>query len=140
MDSSAFDFKARARSLLKTLSLGVPGAANALNSALSIAAVETALREVYAEGQQAKRSGAAASRPVSARPVEPRTAAVAAPAPECEHEWEEAFIDGRALGFRCVECGVLQSEVQNRCTHYFVDTGAGEVCVACRKPKKARRA
>jgi len=115
------DFKERAKALWKQLGQG--------GGALGLAAVETALREAYAEGT---RGGA--PKPATT----PRKAAaaptVAAPA-ECEHEWDEAFLDGRGVGQQCRVCGVLERDVQARCNHYFVAVSGRQVCVACRKTK-----
>ena len=141
--ASTFDFKEQAKALLKRLGAG---SGSAPNPTLALLAVETALREAFAHGQGTARVARVAarsadvSRPASqpgqrtppTRPAEP------APA-ECAHEWEEVFLDGRALGIKCADCGILQRDVQDRCDHYFVDVGGSQVCVACRKAKRAGR-
>lgn len=132
---SGFDFNAQAKALLKTIS---PTQGAAPNPALALAAVEAALREAFTRGKESAGAARGTPRPTpkpSPFPAKPELAKPAAPI-ECDHEWEEAFIDGRALGFRCIDCGILQRDVQERCNHYFVQSGGKQVCVACRKTQK----
>ncbi len=132
-----FDFRKEAQALLKRLQ---PKGGAAPQPALALAAVEAALREAYARGaKQGVPRGAPRAVPASAPGRAPARPAEPAPVRECPHEWEEAFLDGRELGARCVHCGLLQKEVQDRCDHYFVRTDAGEICVACRRPRRALR-
>lgn len=154
------DFKEQARALIRRIAPnGAQGPSDLLSQGLALAAVETALREAYARGAEAARKGrgevgSSAGLPRGLGPGTRGTALARntsiAPAsaggqarsergstpPECPHEWEEVFLDGRALGARCLDCGVLQTEVQDRCDHYFVQTAGGETCVACRKSKR----
>lgn len=135
--ANEFDFKEQAKALIKRLGQN-PSAS--LNQGLALAAVETALREAYQRGQEdAKGRRAQGSAP--SRAIQPTAGAPAqtVAAPECAHEWEEVFLDGRTLGNKCLDCGVLESEVQSRCDHYFVPVGAQEICVACRKPRRKNR-
>lgn len=140
--SEPYDFRKQATRLLQQLKLapGSPGV-----SPLALPAVEVALREAYARGAEDSRTGSKGHARTPAAPA-PRAAAPsrgsrpeAEPAAvECAHEWEEAFLDGRALGNRCALCGMLHTQAQASCSHYFVRVGAQEVCVACRKPKALR--
>ncbi|MCM2322327.1 MAG: hypothetical protein NDJ90_03600 [Oligoflexia bacterium] len=145
-----FDFKEQAKALLKRLGQN-PGAP--LNQGLALAAVEAALREAYARGRGDAKAGKGGAPGALGRAASPlRPAGVAAkvsppsaspdlrePGSGCAHEWEEAFLDGRSVGAKCVHCGILQREVQERCEHFYVQVGAGEICVACRKPKPPAR-
>jgi hypothetical protein len=136
-----FDFTEKAAVLLKR----VAAAGGSLGSGLAKTAVELALREAYEQGK-ADASGAtaprvapssasvgkAAPRPASGPAPAVPAASAAAPAADCAHAWDEAFLDGRKVGIKCTRCGVLESDVQARCTHYFVQVGKQEICVACR--------
>ena len=147
-----YDFKEQARALIKRLGQN-PGAP--LNQGLALIAAETALREAYARGQKdtpAGKARAASSAPgvsgsqgrTSFGGKAPARGKPSAPVDErpreCAHEWEELYLDERHIGAKCYHCGISQRDVQERCDHYFVDTGMGDVCVACRKPRgKASR-
>jgi hypothetical protein len=148
----AKDLKAKADALLRQLGRN-PGAP--LNQALARTAIEVALREAYEQGAREARGTPAPKVPAAARRSTdydnpfafsrqaPARASSTVPKPSaqpaevvCAHQWEEVFLDGRDLGFKCIHCDVSQKEVQGRCDHYFVQQGSQEVCVACRKAKK----
>ncbi|MFL5812539.1 MAG: hypothetical protein ACJ763_03095 [Bdellovibrionia bacterium] len=138
--SAPYDFKENAKALLKRIGHN-PGLG--VNPALALVAVETALREAFTRGQeQAKGSKAPAKSsvsqgvPASQAYVKEYTKEYA---DECQHQWQEAFLDGRSVGSKCVNCEMLESDVRKQCDHYFVKTNAGEVCVACRTPRNPRR-
>ncbi|MCM2279578.1 MAG: hypothetical protein NDJ89_16005 [Oligoflexia bacterium] len=130
--ADAFDFKEQARTLLKRLGQN-PGAP--MNQGLALAAVEAALREAHARGMQDAKGPALKSSPQVAKKPTPASTETASEI-QCAHEWEETFLDGRAVGGKCLHCGVLQRDVQERCNHFFVQVGGREICVACRKPKR----
>jgi len=135
MTKPSFDFSQQAKALIKRLGQN-PGASPSvsMNQGLALAAVEAALREAYAKGQED-----AIARPGSRAPVKsPVSTPIAVTPRECPHEWEDVFIDGKSLGGKCIDCGVLQHEVQERCDHYFVKVGSGEMCVACRKTRRVK--
>lgn len=138
--SPDFDFKEQSTLLLKRIWPKESNVAPAQRE-LARSAVEIALREAFAKGTESAR-GAKGTQPRAttpapfasqtiSKPAEPRSA------PPCDHDWEEAFLDGRSVGSQCKECGVLQKDVQDQCNHYFVRVGSSEVCVACRKPRRA---
>lgn len=134
-NDSAFDFSARAKALFKMIS---PAQGAAPNPTLALAAVEAALREAFSRGKESAGAARGTSKPTpkpNPFPPKPEVAKPSAPV-ECDHEWEEAFIDGRALGFRCTDCGILQHDVQERCNHYYVHSDGNQVCIACRKVQK----
>jgi hypothetical protein len=147
-----YDFTGKAAALLKR----VAAAGGSLGSGLAKTAVELALRDAYeqgkadASGATAPQVGPGARGQVTARsgtstgtgqgsgskiPARSTATAPAASAPgdECAHVWNEAFLDGRKVGSKCTRCGVLEQDVQARCSHYFVTVGKQEVCVACRQ-------
>lgn len=132
---SEFDFNAQAKALLKRVS---PVAGGPPTPALALAAVEAALREAFRAGKES--AGQVRKAPAPSRPL-PAQVSTEAPTrlADCDHEWEETFLDGRALGYRCLNCGVLQRDVQEQCNHYFVDVDGAQVCVACRKARKKTR-
>jgi hypothetical protein len=126
--SAPFDFKETAKALLKRLT---PQAGGSVNPALALAAVETALREAYARGQQD-------ARPIASSRTSAPSARFEPAEEECAHVWQETFLDGKSVGSKCVKCDIIERDVKSRCDHYFVKTDSGEVCVACRKPKRGR--
>ncbi|OFZ23232.1 MAG: hypothetical protein A2X94_12070 [Bdellovibrionales bacterium GWB1_55_8] len=124
---STFDFSAHAKALLKQIS---PKSGATPNTALAVAAIEVALREAFSAGQQGGR------RQIPVRKPSPDEVQ---PSPKtCDHEWEEAFLDGRNLGNRCAHCNILQRDAEEHCNHYFVDVSGTQVCMACRKIGKPR--
>jgi hypothetical protein len=135
-----FNFKENAQGLLKRIGLG---SSSSVNPALALAAVETALREAYAKGLEDARKGTGLSaKPNVTGPKKTATTSsipnvsITEPREECHHEWQEAFLDGRGVGHKCLKCGVLERDIRRECDHYFVKTDAGEVCVACRRPRR----
>lgn len=130
--SNSYDFKGQASALMKRI---WKSQGTSVNPDLARAAVEVALREAYAQGLKDARGGAGQTSP-SANPNRP-TAPTAASS-TCAHAWEETFLDGRAVGGQCIHCGILQRDVKEECKHYFVAMGSGEVCVACRRTRKAK--
>jgi hypothetical protein len=136
--AETYPFNENAKALLKRLQ---SNDGSTVNPALALAAVEAALREAYSQGQRATHPPAQPAREPKQPPPPARHAppvAASDPEPECAHQWEETFLDGRAVGSKCLKCDVLERDVQNRCDHFYVKTGAGEICVACRKSKFAR--
>lgn len=132
-----FDFKEQSTLLMKRIWPKESNVAPAQRE-LARSAIEIALREAFGKGTESARAaggtqprGATTKSPVASKPAEPRSA------PPCDHDWEEAFLDGRSVGSQCTECGVLQKDVQDQCNHFFVRVGSSEVCVACRKPRRA---
>lgn len=138
----SYDFKENAKALLKRIGHN-PGPG--VNPALAMAAVETALREAFARGQEQGKGGVGlgTSKGSKKAPQDSRLPASQAYlqeyAEECQHEWQETFLDGRSVGSKCVKCDVLEKDVRRQCDHYFVKTESGEICVACRTPKVPRR-
>ena len=131
--SSSFDFKEQTKTLLKRIgqNSGAP-----IHPALAQAAVEALLREAYTQGAIDARTPRAPKATQTAFAA--KLPAQATSSPECAHEWEEVFLDGRTLGNKCIDCGILQTDLQARCEHYFVQVGTGESCVACRKSRRPR--
>jgi hypothetical protein len=143
--ATPYDFKENAKALLKRIGHNpAPG----VNPALALVAVETALREAFSRGQEQAKgsSGTSLKGPGKVSGKSPASQRVPASqaylqeyADECQHEWQETFLDGRSVGSRCVRCDMLESDVRKQCDHYFVKTDAGEICVACRTPRNPRR-
>ncbi len=126
-----YDFTDKAAVLLRR----VANTGGSLASDLARVAVELALREAYEQGK-ADASGHTAPQVGAVAKVPDRTIVPAPPAAtgdDCTHVWAESFLDGRKVGIRCSRCGVLEQDVQARCSHYFVQQGKHEVCVACRQ-------
>lgn len=137
-----YDFKENAKALLKRIGHHpAPG----VNPTLALVAVETALREAFAQGQQQAKGGIgsapprSASKPSGTQRPPASQAYIQEYAEECQHEWRESFLDGRSVGSKCAKCDVLERDVRRQCDHYFVKTDSGEICVACRTPKVPRR-
>ena len=124
--TSSFDFSAQAKALYKRIS---PGSRAAPGAALAVAAIEVALREAFSAGQQGGQEISAKKSSSDGVQPSPKT---------CDHEWEEAFLDGRNLGHRCAHCNILQRDMEEHCNHYFVAVGGTQVCMACRKTKKTK--
>jgi hypothetical protein len=134
--AAPYDFKENAKALLKRIGHSPsPG----VNPALALVAVETALREAFTRGQEQAKGGRAPSQSSVSQRIPASRAYVKEYADECQHEWQESFLDGRSVGSKCVKCEMLESDVRKQCDHYFVKTNAGEICVACRTPRNPRR-
>jgi hypothetical protein len=131
----SYDFRENAKALLKRIGHN-PGPG--VNPALAMAAVETALREAFAHGQEQAKAGVGLKASQDSR-LPASQAYLQEYAEECQHEWQETFLDGRSVGSKCVKCDVLEKDVRRQCDHYFVKTDSGEICVACRTPKVPRR-
>jgi hypothetical protein len=134
--STQFDFKSQAQILYKQLEKMI----KASNSpGLSHAAIEVALRDAYHHGLQDKMK-----KPSSAKPAQPFSQSkgfqVKTSLPiqdgDCTHQWDEAFLDGKAVGYQCSRCSLLQKDIKEECHHFYVQSGSQEVCVACRKSRQ----
>jgi hypothetical protein len=134
--NTQIDFKSQAQALYKQLEKMIQASSN---PGLSHAAIEVALREAYHHGLQDKLKKASA--PKSAPPmapsrgVPPNKNISLQQDGDCTHQWEEAFLDGRGVGYQCSRCSLLQKDIKDECHHYYVQSGSKEVCVACRKTR-----
>jgi hypothetical protein len=121
--STSFDFKEAARKLMAQIFNGPTGTAG--NKDLVRTAIEVALRDAYSKGQ------GDIKKPPSPSPSPTATV-------ECDHRWQESFLDGRAVGVQCAKCGILERDIKSQCEHFFVKSGSQEVCVACRATRRLK--
>lgn len=138
--SKPYDFKEAARELLNRIYGN--GSSAAPNKDLVRTALEVALKDAYSQGLGDKKKAASAPSPSisksSASSTAARPAARSTEFVDCAHQWQESFLDGRAVGVQCSKCGTLESDLKAQCEHFFVKNGPNEVCVACRATRRAR--